>query len=94
MVRAMDTLGGHSGLAAVRGGGVASPVQVDMDDAIELVELLELIGDWAARRDAGIAWSRFVGAAYGRDELRRDLTRFVLLLGGLPADDLGAAGEP
>lgn len=61
-------------------------MRVDPDDAIELVELLELIGDWVTSCDTTAAWERFVGAPYGCDDLQRDPLRFVVFLGGPVTD--------
>lgn len=57
----------------------------DPDDAIELGEMLEFLGDWLAGTDTELltaSFRRFVGAdGYELTELRRDLARFSFLLG-------------
>jgi hypothetical protein len=58
---------------------------LDTGDAIELAEMLALIGDWLAADpdplDASL--TRFIGHhAYGATQLRADVARFVFLLGG------------
>jgi len=58
---------------------------LDTGDAIELAQMLALIGDWLAADpdplDASL--TRFVGhRAYGAAQLQADLARFVFLLGG------------
>ncbi len=59
------------------------PGCLDVGDAVELGELLEFLGRWAAcdgYLDASLR--RFVGCVgYGIDELQADLSRFALLLG-------------
>jgi hypothetical protein len=60
-------------------------VRLDAADAGELAEMLQFLSEWLARDPARLAASltRFVGhPAYGLDELRGDLDRFVFLLGG------------
>lgn len=51
--------------------------------AAELAELLALVNDWLATdQQARISLDRFVGRAYTAQNLRTDLYRFILLLGG------------
>jgi hypothetical protein len=60
-------------------------VRLNAADAGELAEVLEFLSEWLARDPARLAASltEFVGhPAYGLDELRGDLERFVFLLGG------------
>jgi len=54
------------------------------EHAIELGELLEFVGHWldGAPEVFGDALVSFCGAGYTLGELRDDLARFVLLLGG------------
>jgi hypothetical protein len=55
------------------------------DDATELSELLDFLGDWLDTDTELLAASlrRFVGTdGYDLTELRQDLARFVFLLGG------------
>lgn len=59
-------------------------VSMDAGDAVELRELLEFVSEWLDRGGDGLTGSfdRFVGTdGYGVDGLRRDLSRFALLLG-------------
>lgn len=72
---------------------MAADVRVDGADAAELAELLAFISDWldtggdAELLEASLA--RFVGSsAYDLAELRADLARFVLLLGGVDGERL------
>ena len=60
------------------------PVCLDAGDAVELGELLGFLGAWLAGDDVrlGASLGRFVGAGYGIDELRADVSRFAFLLGG------------
>lgn len=60
---------------------------LDTSDAIELAEMLQFLSDWLAadahQLDASL--TGFIGhPAYGANQLRADLHRFVFLLG---ADD-------
>jgi hypothetical protein len=60
-------------------------VKLDAVDAAELAEMLQFLSQWLARDPArlGASLAQFVGhPAYGLDELRGDLERFVFLLGG------------
>ena len=60
------------------------PVCLDADDAVELGELLEFLGDWVVRERSVLAESlgRFLGIdGYDIDELRADLARFAFLVG-------------
>ena len=65
-------------------------VTLDLVDAMELAELLGLIRRWLARDQPRLAPSleEFIGnPAYGVRDLRSDLARFVLLLGGDSCED-------
>ncbi len=64
---------------------------LDTTDAIELAELLQLIGRWLAADPATLAPSflAYIGhPAYGLHALRTDLDRFTFLLGGTDGEDL------
>ena len=66
-------------------------VRLDATDAAELAEMLEFLSEWLTRDPArlGASLARFVGhRAYGLDELRGDLERFVFLLGGSDGEQL------
>ena len=66
-------------------------VRLDAADAGELAEMLQFLSAWLSRDPARLAASltQFVGhPAYGPDELRSDLQRFVFLLGGSDGEDL------
>jgi hypothetical protein len=60
------------------------PVCLDADDAVELGELVEFLGDWVVGERSVLAESlgRFLGIdGYDIDELRADLARFAFLVG-------------
>ena len=60
-------------------------------DAAELAEMLQFLSQWLARDPGrlGPSLAQFVGhPAYGLDELRGDLERFVFLLGGSDGEPL------
>ena len=60
-------------------------VRLDLADAAELAELLQFLSQWLTRDPArlGASLEQFVGhPAYNVAELRQDLDRFVVLLGG------------
>lgn len=60
------------------------PVCLDAGDAVELGELLEVLGDWLGSDHDHFADSLccFVGSTgYTVDELRADVSRFAFLLG-------------
>ncbi|GAC1531410.1 MAG: hypothetical protein NVS3B12_07380 [Acidimicrobiales bacterium] len=60
------------------------PVCLDVEDAVELGEVLEFIGDWLAwdHWRLGESVSRFLGVeGYDVEQLRTDLSRFAFLLG-------------
>jgi hypothetical protein len=66
-------------------------MKLDVTDAAELAEMLQFLSKWLARGPASLGWSlaQFVGhPAYGLDELRADLERFVFLLGGSDGESL------
>ena len=69
--------------------------KLDVVDAAELAELLQFLSQWLARDPArlGASLAQFVGhPAYGLDELRGDLERFVFLLGGSDGEPLFGHG--
>jgi hypothetical protein len=71
-----------------------SEVKLNAADAAELAEMLQFLSEWLARDPGHLAASlaQFVGhPAYGLDELRSDLGRFVFLLGGSDGEDLFGA---
>jgi hypothetical protein len=60
-------------------------VSLNATDAAELAEMLQFLSEWLARDPGclGASLAQFAGhPAYGLDELRGDLERFVFLLGG------------
>ena len=60
-------------------------VSLNATDAAELAEMLQFLSEWLARDPGrlGASLAQFDGhPAYGLDELRGDLERFVFLLGG------------
>jgi len=59
-------------------------IPLDIEDAIELAEMLEFLGDWleSDRGTLVASLTRFVGSPdYGPDSLREDFARFRFLLG-------------
>ena len=59
--------------------------RLDTGDTVELAQMLQLLSDWLTADpdplDASL--THFIGhPAYGADQLRADLHRFVFLLGG------------
>ena len=70
---------------------------IDVADAIELAELLELLGGWLESDHDNLAASlaRFIGStAYGPGSLREDFARFRFLLGMTDGEGLFAPCEP
>jgi hypothetical protein len=66
-------------------------ISLDAADAGELAEMLQFLSDWLARDPGRLAASleEFVGhPAYGIQQLRDDLDRFVFLLGGSDGEHL------
>ena len=66
-------------------------VRLDASDAGELAEMLQFLSEWLTRDSdrLGASLADFVRhPAYGLDELRADLQRFVFLLGGSDGEDL------
>jgi hypothetical protein len=66
-------------------------VRLDVTDAAELAEILQVLSQWLARDPGrlGPSLAEFVGhPAYGIAELRNDLERFVFLLGGSDGEPL------
>ncbi len=62
-----------------------APVWVAAEHAVELAELLEVLGDWlwGDRIALGGSWRRFLGVdGYELGELRAELARFAFLWGG------------
>jgi hypothetical protein len=62
-----------------------SGVNLALDDAVELTELLEFIDNWLATDHDQLNTSlrRYVGhPSYDTSRLRADLARFTFLLGG------------
>jgi hypothetical protein len=60
-------------------------------DAAELAEMLQFLSEWLARDPThlGASLAQLAGhPAYGLDELRGDLERFVFLLGGSDGEQL------
>jgi hypothetical protein len=58
-------------------------IKLDVTDAAELAEMLQFLSGWLGRDPArlGPSLEEFVGhPAYGLDQLRGDLERFVFLL--------------
>jgi hypothetical protein len=71
-------------------------VKLDAADAAELAEMLQFLSQWLARdRDhLAASFAEFAGhPAYGLNELRGDLERFVFLLGGSDGEPLFGPGE-
>ena len=71
-------------------------VTLDAADAAELAEMLQFLTGWLARDPARLAASldEFVGhPAYGIQDLRGDLDRFVFLLGGSDGEPLFGHGD-
>jgi hypothetical protein len=71
-------------------------VRLDAADAAELAEMLQFLSEWLARDPGrlGASLAGFVGhPAYGLDELRGDLERFVFLLGGSDGEPLFGLAE-
>ncbi|MGW5455812.1 hypothetical protein [Nocardia sp. NPDC003979] len=68
-----------------------------VDDAIELAETVTFLDDWLASAGpvAAESLAGFVGSqAYSVEELRADLARFVVLLGGSSVAERAFEGEP
>ena len=72
-------------------------MKLDTTDAAELAEILPFLSQWLARdpRRLGESLEQFVGhPAYGLNELRGDLERFVFLLGGSDGEALFGQAPP
>jgi hypothetical protein len=72
-------------------------VKLDAADAAELVEMLQFLTGWLDRDPGrlGASLAQFVGhPAYGLDQLRGDLERFVFLLGGSDGEPLFGHDRP
>ena len=66
-------------------------MKLDVVDAAELAELLQFLSQWLARDPARLSASleQFAGhPAYGTAQLRQDLDRFTVLLGGDDGESL------
>lgn len=66
------------------------------EDAIELAEMLQFLGDWLEHDHDLIAASlaRFVSTSdYGPASLREDFARFAFLLGATDGEDLFTPDE-
>ena len=66
-------------------------VRLDAGDATELAEMLQFLTGWLARDPGrlGASLEEFTGhPAYGLQDLRADLERFVFLLGGSDGEPL------
>jgi hypothetical protein len=66
-------------------------VNVSLDDAMELGQLLQFLDDWLAtdREQLGTSLARFIGTdGYGLEMLRDDLARFMFLLGETDGEGL------
>lgn len=61
-----------------------APVSLAAEDAVELAEMLEFLGEWIDSDHDRLStiFDRFAAGLYDIDELRGDLARFVFLLGG------------
>lgn len=76
---------------------VVPEFRLAVDDAIELAEMLTFLDDWLASAGPAAAESLagFVGSqAYPVEDLRVDLNRFVVLLGGTTVTERAFEGEP
>jgi hypothetical protein len=72
-------------------------LRLDVVDAAELAELLQFLSQWLARDRGclGASLEEFVGhPAYNIGELRQDLNRFTVLLGGDDGESLFGPGAP
>jgi hypothetical protein len=66
-------------------------MKLDAADAAELAEILQFLSQWLSQDPGplGESFGQFVGhPAYGLNELRGDLERFVFVLGGSDGEDL------
>ena len=62
---------------------MTTPITLDTADAIELAELLEFLNDWLNdNTDAAANYQRYTYGILTAKELRADLARFSLILGG------------
>ncbi|WP_327116432.1 hypothetical protein OHB12_04580 [Nocardia sp. NBC_01730] len=71
-------------------------IRIDVNDALGLVELLEFIRDFFGTAGPAVTeeFTAFVGTGtYSVGDLRVDLERYQLLLGGIPGDDLPPVGR-
>jgi hypothetical protein len=69
---------------------------LDTGDAADLAEMLQFLDDWLATDpgDLGAPLGRFVShPAYGLNDLRGDLARFIFLLGGSDGEPLFQPGQ-
>ncbi|WP_405167161.1 hypothetical protein OG203_19940 [Nocardia sp. NBC_01499] len=67
-----------------------------VEDAVELVELLQFLDDWLANIDPAVRASltRFAGPDYSIEDLRTDLDRFGFLLGGNNGEQMFETNKP
>jgi hypothetical protein len=66
-------------------------VNLSLDDAMELGQLLQFLDNWLAtgREQIGTSLARFIGIdGYGVGTLRDDLARFMFLLGETDGEGL------
>jgi hypothetical protein len=69
-------------------------ISLDSTDAGELADMLQFLADWLARDPGrlGASLGEFIGhPAYGTEDLRQDLRRFIFLLGGSNGEPLFGA---
>jgi hypothetical protein len=72
-------------------------MNISLDDAMELGQLLQFLDDWLATEHGPIneSLTRFVGCcAYGVESLRDDLARFTFLLGESDGDGFFSPRAP
>lgn len=72
-------------------------INLALDDAVELTEILQFIDAWLAadREHLNPSLQRFAGhPAYDTDRLKATLARFVFLLGGDTDGDLFQPAPP
>lgn len=72
-------------------------ISLDVADAIELAETLQIIARWLTADHESLATSplAYIGhPAYGPDALRADLDRFAFLLGGNDGEFLTGEEPP
>jgi hypothetical protein len=70
---------------------------MDAADAVEIAEMLQVLGDWleSDRDHLAASLARFVGSpVYGPGSLREDFARFRFLLGVTDGEGLFTPDEP